>query len=127
MSARYLKNAVSSVVTPPQSQPLNERSVKNAAGGYSFAVDDWQRFDRFLILGSEGGSYDATEHELTGKNIETVKRCVAADGLRAVKRIVEISDAGRAPKNDPALLALAYASAKGDDKTRSAALAALPD
>ena len=127
MSARYLKNAVSSVVTPPQSQPLNERSVKNAAGGYSFAVDDWQRFDRFLILGSEGGSYYATEHELTVKNIETVKRCVAADGLRAVKRIVEISDAGRAPKNDPALLALAYASAKGDDKTRSAALAALPD
>lgn len=127
MSARYIRNAISSVVTPPQSEPLNERSVKNSAGGYSFAVDDWQRMDRFLILGSEGGSYYASEQELTVKNIEAVKRCVAADGLRVVKRIVEISHDGRAPKNDPALMALAYASAKGDDKTRSAALAALPD
>jgi 60 kDa SS-A/Ro ribonucleoprotein len=127
MSTRYLRKAATSVVTPPQSQPLNERSVANNAGGFAFAVSDWQRLDRFLILGSEGGSYYCGEHALTVQNIEAVKRCVAADGLRAVKRIVEISDAGRAPKNDPALLALAFAAAKGDDKTRAAALAALPD
>jgi 60 kDa SS-A/Ro ribonucleoprotein len=123
----YLSKAAAEVASPPQSKPLNERQVPNSAGGYSFAVDDWKRLDRFLILGSEGGSYYASEHKLTVENIEAVKRCVAADGLRAVARIVEISDAGRAPKNDPALLALAYAAAKGDDKTRSAALLALPD
>ena len=35
-------------------------------------------------------------------------------------------DAGRAPKNDPALFALALAPAKGDPATRKAALEALP-
>lgn len=123
----YLKNAAAEVANPPQSKPLNERQVPNSAGGYSFAVDDWKRLDRFLILGSEGGSYYASERKLTVENIEAVKRCVQSDGLRTVKRIVEISDAGRAPKNDPALLALAYASVKGNDTTRAAALDALAD
>lgn len=127
MSTRYLSEAASAVEVVPQSKPLNERQVANSAGGYSFAVDDWKRLDRFLILGSEGGSYYASEKALTVSNIEAVKRCVAADGLRTVRRIVEISTSGRAAKNDPALLALAYAAAKGNDITRAAALLALPD
>jgi len=109
----------------PQSEPLPGQ-VPNSAGGYSFAVDDWTRFDRFLILGSEGGSYYAGERKLTIENAKVVERCVAADGVRTVARIVEISDAGRAPKNDPALLALAIAAKHGDEPTRRAAYAALP-
>lgn len=101
--------------------------VANSAGGFSFAVDDWTRLDRFLILGSEGGSYYATERVLTLENADVVKRCIAVDGLRTVNRIVAISDAGRAPKNDPAILALALCAKKGDDVTRRAALAALPE
>lgn len=127
MSTRYLQNAAREVEIVPQSKPLNEHQIANSAGGYSFAVDDWKRLDRFIILGSEGGSYYASEKELTVSNIEAVKRCVAADGLRTVRRIVEISTSGRAAKNDPALLALAYAASKGNDNTRSAALLALPD
>ena len=39
----------------PQSQPIpNSNQVPNSAGGYAWAVDDWVRFDRFLILGAEG-------------------------------------------------------------------------
>lgn len=124
--SKYLRTAAATAISPPQSKPLNERQVQNSAGGFAFAVDDWKRLDRFLILGSEGGSYYASEQKLTTENIEAVKRCVASDGVRVVARIVEISDAGRAPKNDPALLALAWASAKGDDATRSKALNALP-
>lgn len=124
---RYLNQAVGRMTTPTQMEPLNERQVRNSAGGFSFAVDDWQRLDRFLILGSEGGSYYTGEHELTVQNIETLKRCVAADGVRVVKRLTEISTEGRAPKNDPALLALAYAAAKGNDETRALALSVLPD
>ena len=123
----YLGTAAKRSGNPPQSEPLDERQVKNPAGGYTFVVDDFVRLDRFLILGSEGGSYYATEKKLTTENIDAVKRCVAADGLRTVARIVELSDSGRAPKNDPALLALAYAASKGDDKTRHAAINALPD
>ena len=48
--------------------------------------------------------------------------CVKENGLRAMQRIVEISDKGRAPKNGPALLALAYAAGCGDAETKALAL-----
>jgi 60 kDa SS-A/Ro ribonucleoprotein len=111
----------------PQTAPIpGARQVCNSAGAYSFAVDDWTRLDRFLVLGSEGGTYYASEQKLTVENAKAVLRCLAADGARAVKRIVAISDAGRAPKNDPALFALALAAKQGDLATRQAAFAALP-
>jgi len=111
----------------PQSLPIpGAGQVPNSAGGYAWAVDDWTRLDRFLILGSEGGSYYAVEQALSRANAEAVARCIAADGPRTVGRIAEISDAGRAAKNDPALLALAMAAALGDETTRRAAFTALP-
>jgi 60 kDa SS-A/Ro ribonucleoprotein len=111
----------------PQNQPIpGSKQVPNSAGGYSFAVDDWTRLDRFLILGSEGGSYYASEQKLTAENAQAVIRCILLDGVRTVKRIVEISESGRAPKNEPAILALALASAHGDPETRSAVAEALP-
>jgi 60 kDa SS-A/Ro ribonucleoprotein len=100
--------------------------VPNSAGGFAWSVDDWARLRRFLILGSEGGSYYASEHELTRKNAKAVERCIAEDGPRAVQEIVRISDEGRAPKNDPAIFALAMAAGIGDEATRKAALEALP-
>src|SRR5207237_6207662 len=59
-------------------------------------------------------------------NAEAVEACIAADGARAVAEIVAVSDAGRAPKNDPAIFALAMAAGLGDEATRKAALEALP-
>src|SRR5271165_6763638 len=92
----------------PQAQAI-PNTVPNSAGGYAFAVDEWARLDRFLILGSEGGSYYAGEQVLTRDNAQTVVRAIQTDGERAVTRIMEISVGGRAPKNDPALFALALA------------------
>lgn len=111
--------------TTPQTEPLPGQ-IANSGGGYSFPVDDWTRLERFLILGSEGGSYYAEDRKLTRDNATAVKRCIASDGERVVKTIVEISDAGRAPKNDPALFVLALCMKTGDDGTRRAAYAALP-
>lgn len=111
----------------PQSEPIPGSSqVANSAGGYSFQVDEWTRLDRFLILGSEGGSYYASERTLTRENAEGVVVCLKADGPRTVARIVEISTAGRAPKNDPAIFALALALKLGDEQTRRLARAAVP-
>jgi 60 kDa SS-A/Ro ribonucleoprotein len=110
----------------PQWAPIpRSDQVPNSAGGFAWAVDDWTRLRRFLILGSEGGSYYATEWTLTRENAQAVERCLAADGPRAVAEIVRVSDEGRAPKNDPALFALAMAAGLGDEPTRKAALAAL--
>lgn len=112
----------------PQSQPIpGSNQIANSSDGYSFAIDDWARLRRFLILGSEGGSYYAGEATLTAENANAVLRCIAADGSRVVTKIVAISTAGRAPKNDAALFALALCAAKGDEKTRRDAFQALPE
>jgi len=123
----YLNNLFSTKTTP-QSEPIpGSTQVPNSAGGYSWGVDDWTRLDRFLILGSEGGSYYASERALTLENAEAVVRCLQADGPRVVRRIVEVSEAGRAPKTDPAIFALALATTeRANAETRRAALAALP-
>jgi 60 kDa SS-A/Ro ribonucleoprotein len=109
----------------PQSEPI-PGTVANSAGGFAFPVDDWTRLDRFLVLGSEGGSYYATERALTRENAEATVRAIQADGERAVARIVEISHSGRAPKNDPAIFALALAASLGNEETKRLAMAAIP-
>jgi 60 kDa SS-A/Ro ribonucleoprotein len=110
----------------PQSQPIPGSSqVRNSAGGYSWQVDDWTRLDRFLILGAEGGTYYITERELVKQNHDAVVRCIKQDGVRAVNRAVEISDAGRAPKNDPAIFVLALVATHGDVEAKAHAFANL--
>jgi 60 kDa SS-A/Ro ribonucleoprotein len=110
-----------------QSQPLpGKPQVQNAAGGFVFAIDDWQRLRRFLILGNESGTYYAGERELTLENAETIKRCVVADGRRTVALIVEVSDKGLGPKNDPCVFALAACTVFGDPLARKLAYDALP-
>lgn len=127
MTARY--HDYFSTRETPQSKPIPGREAdmaENAAGGYAFEITDWSRLDRFLILGAEGGTYYASEQELSVENARCVFRCVQQDGLRAVARIVEISKSGRAPKNDPALFALAIASGSPELDVRRAAFQALP-
>ncbi|MGQ0744664.1 MAG: hypothetical protein ACT4OS_10095 [Acidimicrobiales bacterium] len=58
--------------------------VVNSAKGYTWAVDDWVRLRRFLILGVDGGSYYATESRLVKENATAVLRCLAQDGPRTV-------------------------------------------
>src|SRR5262245_9857437 len=110
----------------PQSQPIaGSRQVSNSGGGYSWQVDDWTRLDRFLILGAEGGTFYIGERDLVKQNHHSIVRCIKADGIRAVNRIVEISDAGRAPKNDPAIFALALVVTHGDLQAKARAFANL--
>ena len=74
----------------PQWVPLPGQAP-NSAGGFAWAVDAWTRLRRFLVLGSEGGSYYASEWALTRENAQAVEQCVREDGLRAVAEIVRVS------------------------------------
>jgi 60 kDa SS-A/Ro ribonucleoprotein len=115
----YLSKYLMSRKATPQSAPLPDaKQARNSAGGYVFELDEWARLERWLLLGSEGGTYYASERELTLENAECVLRCVAADGKRLVETVVAVSLEGRAPKNDPAIFALALALKKGDLDTR---------
>lgn len=120
----YLRKAFGS--EPTQQEPLpGSNQQRNNAGGYSYVVDDWARLKRFLILGSEGGTYYQSEKELTKENASCVLRCIAADGLRAVNEIIYVSMNNLAMKNDPALLALALATKFGNLETRQYAYSVL--
>jgi 60 kDa SS-A/Ro ribonucleoprotein len=124
MAKNYLKQIVQHT---PQNQPIpGSNQVPNSAGGYAWQVDEWTQLRRFLILGSEGGSYYASEQKLTVENANNVMKCIHSDGLRTVQEIVTISHEGRAAKNDPAIFALAMAASHGDVATRKAALDAIP-
>ena len=116
------------VVNPqtPQIKRAKKTQVKGRAGGYVFSVDDWTRLNRFLILGSENGSYYASERELTMENYDCILRCLKLDAKKTVDTIVDISDNGRAIKNDPSLFALAVCSVHGDEWTRAYANKVMP-
>ncbi len=112
--------------TTAQSQPADPRQVPNNAGGYTFTVASLERLRRFLVLGVDGGTYYANERALTKINAEVVLSWARERSTELVDEVVAISTAGRAPRNNPALFALAAAAALGDVEGRKAALAALP-
>lgn len=99
--------------------------AKNNAGGYSFTIDKWTMLDRFLITGSEGGTYYVGERKHTQQNFENLATCVREDGVRVVSRVLELDRENRAPKMDPLIFALAFTQDNGDIATKAAAGIAL--
>lgn len=105
--------------TTPQSQPVPGRpeQVKNNAGGFVFQIDPMTQLRRFLTIGTAGGTYYVGEGELTKENGELVITLVNSGNdshMAVVDTIVEISIAGRAPKPNQALFALAIACQMGE-------------
>lgn len=101
--------------------------VPNSCGAGVFAVSPMDRLDRFLMMGTDGGSYYASERDLTIENCREIEKLIKSDGLAVVKRVVEVSDQGRAKNNDYALFVLAMCTAMGDEDTKRRAFAVLPD
>ncbi|PAV73215.1 hypothetical protein WR25_14306 [Diploscapter pachys] len=95
---------------PGQMKKENAREdmVRNHVGGFVFQVSDETLVRRFLILGTSGGTYYATEKEHTMENLnELIKIIEKGNGAMIVKEIREISLAGRNPKQESLLFALA--------------------
>lgn len=79
-------------------------------GGEAYEIDAWRQLRRFLILGTEGGTFYVNERDLTAKNIEAVERCLNLNPIRTINEIVDVSLEGSAAKQNPAILALAMAA-----------------
>ena len=109
-----------------QAEQADPRQSRNLAGGWAFTVDRTARLHRFLTIGTEGGTYYASEQAITKDNAAVVLDWARNSPAELVTEVVKISQAGRAPRNNPALFALAAAAGLGDDAGRKAALAALP-
>jgi len=97
----------------------------NHDGSYVFKSDKWTCLNRFLILGSEGPTYYVSEQTLTVDNVKNVQECIKEDGVKVVQILTDISTAGRAVKNDPALFVLAMCSAFGDELAKKASYESL--
>jgi 60 kDa SS-A/Ro ribonucleoprotein len=119
----YLKEHTA---TPtPQTEPLPGQ-IRNQEGGFSWEVPIWDQFRRFLILGTQGGSYYKSERDQTKEAFDVVDACLADDPSRAVREIVEVSTEGLALRNDQAIYALAKACAHADESARQEACDAIP-
>ena len=121
-----MANALSKVNRKETVQTVQAREdqVKNNAGGFVFAVSDLSRLERFLILGTDGGTYYVTEQKMTDQNVKFLSDMIRKDETLVRETLVDVSVNGRAYKNSPALFALALLFVEGKDK--AAARKALP-
>lgn len=111
----------------PQREQARRDQVPNSAGGWAFRLDDAARLRRFLILGTEGGTYYTHPLELTRDNAAVVERMCVADPATLLATIRAVSLGGLAPKHQPTLFALAAAASLTDDQHRAEALRMLPE
>jgi 60 kDa SS-A/Ro ribonucleoprotein len=81
-----------------------------------FQVSDKDRLERFLILGTDGGTYYVGEKKLTEDNVKFVRKMVKTNERLVVDTLVDVSVNGRAYKNTPAIFTLAVVLTEGSDK-----------
>lgn len=125
MKSKYGRHFTTST---PQYQRIPEADqIRNRAGGWAFPVTDEIQLERFLILGTSENTYYADARELTREAALCIERLLEeGKGVWVVGFITGISTSGRAPKNDPAIFALAMCLKTGDTETRRAAAEAAP-
>jgi 60 kDa SS-A/Ro ribonucleoprotein len=113
----------------PQSKPIPGKEqimTANSAGGYSFKLDNWSKLNRFLILGTEGGTYYIQEKDLTKQNVDNVMACIKENSQRVLDQVLTVSTNNRAAKNDMAIFVLALIFVHGSAETKASAGQALP-
>jgi 60 kDa SS-A/Ro ribonucleoprotein len=121
-----MKNYSQVTTNVPQTQPLpGHNMTKNNAGGYSFEITPQQRLERFLLIGSEKGTYYVGEQKLTIENAQVISNLIKTDGLKVVDTVVQFAEANRAPKADAGLFVLALAASFGDAVTKTASYNAI--
>lgn len=102
----------------PQSESARPDQVANNAGGFVFQVDDMARLERFLILGTDGGTYYVSEKKLTKDNVGFLISLIERDEQLVIDVVRDISVSGRAYRNSPAIFAVAAVMRYGKTKPK---------
>ena len=126
--------AVENDQIPGQQFKVIESQVRNSAGGYVFNVDGINRLKRYLVLGSESGSYYADGRELGLQNLKSLIELIKAGrGKEVVDIILEYSVEGKCAKQTTIVYCLAVCARYHDGshsesylETRRAAYKILP-
>lgn len=104
-----------------QTSPIKgeeHKQARNHAGGFVYTMDKFKRLERFLILGSDGNTYYQKAPALTKENASCVIKCWEENPQETANVIRSISLEGRAPKNSPAIFAIALGCTHADVKVR---------
>lgn len=111
-------NTKAEKIATPQTKrtPGRADEVRNNAGGYVFTVSERTRLERFLILGTDGGTYYASEQKLTEQNVSFVKSLILKDERLVIDTLVNVAVNNRAAKNSPSIYTLALVLSEGKDK-----------
>lgn len=126
---RAFGNYIKELNTPvPQSKPENELQVPNNAGGFTFQVTPQERLERFLILGTDGGTYYVSEKDLTKQNVDWLIKHVSTleNALTTLQTVVEISQSGRAFRNSASIFTMALLFKYAPQEVKSSLVTALP-
>ena len=115
------------LVTPQAERNPGTRLLVRTPNAAVWPANEWERFDRFLIYGTERGTYFIRKRKLSVEQATNARARIVEDGPRAVRRNVELSVAGRVMTNETSLFALAMSVAFGNEATRTMALEAMPE
>ncbi len=90
---------------------------------------NWMHLERFLLLGSQDGTWSVTRRPLEAGQAPAARACLAEDGPRVVETVVRFVATRNAPSRGPALMVLAMAAspAYACARTNAAALSALAE
>lgn len=94
-------------IAPTQREKGDDRQVQNNAGGYVYTVNAEQRLRRFLVLGSEGGTFYASQRDLTKSNVDFMKSYAATNPEDFLAVLRDVDSHNVAPRHSTVLLALA--------------------
>lgn len=109
----------------PQSQPLPGREAEmqqNPAGGFGFIQSPLGVLERFLILGTTGGTFYVTQRKLTEAIAPAVEQALTETPAESLALIVSVLHHNRAVRPDSALFALALWFARVPTAERDAVL-----
>jgi 60 kDa SS-A/Ro ribonucleoprotein len=116
-------NIFSSKQTSQKEKIPDKDQVKNNAGGYVFKIDDLQRAKRFLILGSDSNTFYQSSKKLTIENANVILNLIkSGKGKEVLDLAVDISENGKARKNEPAIFALVLCFTYGNNELKNYAV-----
>jgi 60 kDa SS-A/Ro ribonucleoprotein len=106
-----------------QTKPILGRTdmIKNNAGGYVFKVSDMEQLERFLLLGTVGGTFYVKQEALTLTNSQVIINLIKADGMTVLNKLVQFNKESRIFKQDTAIFTLALLCTFGNEEVKKAA------
>lgn len=127
MPSRALKNNLNEQNKPvPQTKQADPDQIPNSAGGFTFQVSDKDRLTRFLVLGTDGGTYYVDEKKLTEQNVGFLVELIKKDPELVLNTTVEVSHSGRAYRNSSAIFVLALLFKHADKSFKASLNQTLP-